>query len=54
MQAVKVNGEAWKDFDPDREFVNIPASAYTRIDLEVSYESDKPPGARARKTKHSN
>jgi hypothetical protein len=37
MQAVKVNGESWKDFDPGREVVNLPASGRTRIDLEVSY-----------------
>ncbi|MFN7992514.1 MAG: hypothetical protein U0Q18_02890 [Bryobacteraceae bacterium] len=37
IQSVVVNGKTWKDFDAEREIVNLPAKLASRVTISVAY-----------------
>ena len=37
MREVRVNGNAWRDFDPARNIIILPPALSGRVNLELSY-----------------
>jgi len=37
LRSVRVDGAEWRDFDPDREWVRIPAPRHARYGIEANY-----------------